>query len=215
MKDLGRFLTCLVTLVLFLGALDAHAARKLKDEDCLACHGDSTLTQDVNGKPESLYVDQAKLKHSVHGAMFSCVDCHTDVKSLAHEQPPKKITCAQCHADAQQAYAHSLHAKAGKPGKSIPAATCEDCHGGAHEVLASDDPKSPVNHANIPATCGRCHGQKFLMESNGQSAQPFFSYQDSVHGRAVENGSQKAAVCTDCHGSARDSRGQRGAIAHL
>src|ERR1035438_2594875 len=44
-------------------------------------------------------------------------------------------------------------------------------------------------------------GQKFLMESRGQSAQPFISYQESVHGRAIEKGSQKAAVCTDCHGS--------------
>ena len=68
------------------------------------------------------------------------------------------------------------------------------------QIVAGDDPKSPVNHANIPATCGRCHGQKFLMESNGESAQPFLSYQSSVHGRAVANGSQKAAVCTDCHG---------------
>ena len=39
------------------------------------------------------------------------------------------------------------------------------------------------------------------MESNGESAQPFISYQESVHGRAAENGSQKAAVCTDCHGA--------------
>ncbi len=39
------------------------------------------------------------------------------------------------------------------------------------------------------------------MESNGVSAQPFISYQDSVHGRATEKGSTKAAVCTDCHGS--------------
>jgi cytochrome b subunit of formate dehydrogenase len=39
------------------------------------------------------------------------------------------------------------------------------------------------------------------MESTGNSAQPFASYQQSVHGRAVANGSQKAAVCTDCHGA--------------
>ncbi len=39
------------------------------------------------------------------------------------------------------------------------------------------------------------------MESNGESNQAFLSYQDSVHGRAVEKGSQKAAVCTDCHGA--------------
>ena len=70
-----------------------------------------------------------------------------------------------------------------------------------HEIVTADDPHSPVNHANIPITCGKCHGQKFLMESNGESSQAFVSYQQSVHGRAVEKGSTKAAVCTDCHGS--------------
>jgi hypothetical protein len=93
----------------------------------------------------------------------------------------------------------ALHAKAARPAR--PAANCQDCHGGAHEILGADDPKSPVNHANIPVTCGRCHGQKFLMESNGESAQPFISYQESVHGLAIEKGSKKAAVCTDCHGA--------------
>jgi len=131
--------------------------------------------------------------------MFSCVDCHKDVKSLVHETPPQKVACAQCHADSQEAYSHSLHSKAVKGGMS--AANCQDCHGGAHEVLGADDPKSPVNHSNIPTTCGRCHGQKFLVQSNGESAQTFVSYQESVHGLAVEKGSKKAAVCTDCHGS--------------
>jgi cytochrome b subunit of formate dehydrogenase len=131
--------------------------------------------------------------------MFTCVDCHTDVKSLAHDSPPKKIACAQCHAGAQTAYQQSIHAKL--TAAKAPAATCADCHGNAHEVTAADDAHSPVNHADVPTTCGRCHGQKFLMESNGQSAQPFLSYQDSVHGRAVEKGSLKAAVCTDCHGA--------------
>jgi cytochrome b subunit of formate dehydrogenase len=178
----------------------AHAEAKLKDKDCLACHSDSTLSTEVNGKPASLYVDGGKLKHSIHGAILGCVDCHTDVKSLVHEAAPRKVRCAECHADAQQAYSHSLHAKAPRPG-SPQAANCQDCHGGAHEVLAAGDAKSPVNHVNIPFTCGRCHGQKFLMESNGESAQPFASYQESVHGRAVEKGSTKAAVCTDCHGA--------------
>jgi cytochrome b subunit of formate dehydrogenase len=39
------------------------------------------------------------------------------------------------------------------------------------------------------------------MEASGHSAQQFISYQESVHGRAVAAGSEKAAVCTDCHGS--------------
>ena len=200
MNSARRILTQTLALSLLIWACPAHAQHKLKDSDCLACHSDPTLMTEVNGKSVSLRVDADKLKHSVHGALFSCVDCHTDVKSLAHESTPQKITCAQCHADAQEAYSHSLHAKRTK-GSAAAAANCQDCHGGAHEILAADDPKSPVNHANIPTTCGRCHGQKFLMESNGESSQPFTSYQDSVHGRAVEKGSTKAAVCTDCHGT--------------
>lgn len=196
-----------VARAVFIGILSfsffasPSTAQKLKDADCLTCHGDPTLTTaGPNGATVSLHVDQARFKHSVHGRMFGCVDCHKDVKSLVHENPPQKVSCAQCHADAATAYAHSAHAKAGKSG-SNPAATCEDCHGDAHQIEGGGDPKSPVNHANIPATCGRCHGQKFLMESNGESAQPFVSYQQSVHGRAVANGSQQAAVCTDCHGT--------------
>ncbi|HLY40064.1 MAG TPA: cytochrome b/b6 domain-containing protein [Terracidiphilus sp.] len=201
MKVSSRILLPVFAIFLLGSSLPTRAQHKLKDEDCLTCHGDSSLTTQVNGKTVSLFVDAQKLQHSIHASMkLACVDCHKDVKSLAHEATPQPVTCAGCHADAQTAYAHSMHAMASKTGKT-PAATCVDCHGGAHEVLAGGDPKSPVNHANIPATCGRCHGQKFLMESNGVSAQPFVSYQDSVHGRAIRNGSMNAAVCTDCHGS--------------
>jgi cytochrome b subunit of formate dehydrogenase/5-methylcytosine-specific restriction endonuclease McrA len=187
----------MLALSLLVCAGAARAEHKLQDKDCLTCHSDSTLTTEVNGKQVSLYVDKDKLKHSIHGDMFACVDCHKDVTSLTHDTTPKKVRCAECHADAQEAYTHSLHASTYRAGG--PGANCQDCHGGAHEVLAAADAKSPVNHANIPVTCGRCHGQKFLMESTGESAQPFISYQDSVHGRAVENGSTQAAVCTDCH----------------
>jgi hypothetical protein len=200
--DIARklFAPSFVFFLLFWAAT-AVPAQKLKDADCLTCHGDATLTTEgANGSTVSLFVDQNKFKHSVHGRMFHCVDCHTDVKSLAHEKPPEKVICGQCHADAQAAYAHSMHAKAGKAGGG-PAANCEDCHGGAHEIVGPGGPASPVYHANIPATCGRCHGQQFLMESNGESAQAFVSYQASVHGRAIANGSKNAAVCTDCHGA--------------
>jgi cytochrome b subunit of formate dehydrogenase len=197
----GRIYLALgICLGLITGLEHAQAQQKLKNEDCLTCHADASLTKDVNGKSVTLAVDNEKFKHSIHGSMFTCVDCHTDVKSLGHETPPKKLTCTQCHAEAHDAYLQSTHAKASKTGR-IPSANCEDCHGGVHEILPAVDAKSPVNHANIPTTCGRCHGQKFLMEQNGVSTQPFVSYQQSVHGRAVEKGSEKAAVCTDCHGA--------------
>jgi cytochrome b subunit of formate dehydrogenase/nitrate/TMAO reductase-like tetraheme cytochrome c subunit len=199
MKVAGKIRALAMGCSLLLWAATAQAQHKPKDAECLACHSDPTLTTDVNGKQVSLTVDAEKMKQSIHGGMFACVDCHKDVKSSPHEATPAKVQCAECHADAQAAYRHSYHATAKKP-DGTPAATCVDCHGDAHGVLPAGDAKSPVYHANIPTTCGSCHGQKFLMQSNGGSSQVFVAYQDSVHGRAVKNGSQNAAVCTDCHG---------------
>ncbi|MGB8259519.1 MAG: cytochrome b/b6 domain-containing protein [Terracidiphilus sp.] len=189
-----------IAVLLLVSVTVAQGAKKPKDEDCLACHGDTTLSKQDAGKTRSLYVDKEKLKHSIHGSLFGCVDCHTDVKGPAHDSTPAKVQCATCHADSQEAYSHSTHARAAKDGKGT-AVNCQDCHGGAHEILPATDAKSPVHHGNIPATCGRCHGLRFLVAPNSESAQAFESYQESVHGRAVENGSAKAAVCTDCHGT--------------
>ncbi len=175
-------------------------AQKPTSEDCLACHGDASLTRDVDGKPVGLYVDPQKFKASMHGSMFTCVDCHTDVKTSPHERTPAKLSCATCHADQQAAYDRSLHAKAINNGDK-GAATCVNCHGGPHELLSGSDPSSRTNHANIPATCGRCHNQPFIMKAGGNGTQAYVSYQGSVHGQAVAKGVEKAAVCTDCHGS--------------
>lgn len=176
------------------------SAQKPANEDCLACHGDASLTKDVNGKAVSLSVDPGKFKNSMHGGMFSCVDCHTDVKTSPHETTPGKVLCATCHSDQQAAYGRSLHAKSVPSGKPA-AATCTDCHGSPHELLPSSDPKSRTNHANIPFTCGTCHSLKFVMEASGRSAQLYVSYEESVHGLAVAKGVEKAAVCSDCHGA--------------
>jgi cytochrome b subunit of formate dehydrogenase len=197
-KPVRFLLLCTLCFSFVAGNSNARAAQKRKDADCLACHSNPSLTKQEDGKTVSLFIDQNQLKHSIHGKMLGCVDCHKDQNSPTHDKPPAKVACADCHAAAQQAYAHSMHAK--PAGNAPAAATCVDCHGPPHGILAPGHPKSPVNHANIPATCGRCHGQKFLMESHGESTQPFISYQASVHGRAVANGSLKAAVCTDCHG---------------
>src|SRR5579885_3334525 len=192
-----------VALTLLLTASSLTAASKKQPpkptaDECLACHSDAGLTHEVNGKSVSLQVDPQKFKDSIHGSMFTCVYCHTDVTSTAHETTPKKISCAACHADEQAAYDRSYHAKAVQGGNTN-AATCVDCHGSPHELLPASDAKSKVHHTNIPATCGSCHSQKFVMEDGGLSAQMVASYQQSVHGHAVAAGSEKAAVCTDCH----------------
>ena len=202
-----------LTLLLAGGALHAASKKdppKPRADECLACHNDATLSHEVNGKTVSLHVDPQAFKDSIHGSMFTCVDCHTDVKSSLHETPPQRITCATCHSGEQAAYERSFHAKAVKGGNNN-AATCVDCHGSPHELLPASDPKSRVHHSNIPATCGSCHSQKFVMDGSGLRVQTVASYEQSVHGHAIANGSEKAAVCTDCHGTheildARDSK---------
>jgi cytochrome b subunit of formate dehydrogenase len=189
----------LFVFILFISS--AWAAKKPSNADCLACHGDATLTHEINGKPVSLGVDEKKFNASIHGAILTCVDCHDDLKSAPHETAPAKVSCAKCHADADKAYSHSVHAEALKAKSNGSAPTCIACHGGPHEILPPSDPKSKVAHANIPATCGACHGQKFVMEQSGLSSATFINYEESVHGKAVAAGSTKAAVCTDCHGS--------------
>ncbi len=191
------------------GAAAGRPSAKPTNADCLACHGDSTLTHEVNGKPVSLGVDEKKFTASIHGSMFTCVDCHDDLKSAPHETTPAKVSCSKCHADADKAYSHSVHAEAIKSRHNGDAPTCTACHGGPHEILPAADPGSKVYRTNIPATCGACHGQKYVMEQAGLSSAAFTNYESSVHGKAVAAGDMKAAVCTDCHGaheilSARD-----------
>ena len=81
------------------------------------------------------------------------------------------------------------------------APTCQSCHGTAHEVVAASDAKSPVNKANLPDTCGKCHSNPALAAKYMFNvALPVEAYKQSVHGRAIQQGNLKAASCNDCHG---------------
>jgi cytochrome b subunit of formate dehydrogenase len=190
----------IAALYLLLGAGTAlSSGTPLQNSDCLACHGDRSLTVTVEGKTLSLYVDEQAFQKSAH-SILRCTDCHSDVKSLPHNPDLAMPKCGACHADEAGAYKQSVHGKAAARGNTH-AAGCMSCHGEAHGILPASEPASQIFHSNIPATCGRCHEQSFVMSTSGLSTQVFFSYQQSVHGRAVSAGSQKAAVCTDCHGA--------------
>jgi formate dehydrogenase gamma subunit len=167
----------------------AAAPLKPTNDDCLACHSDASM---VNGKD----VHGDAFKASIHGSMFSCVDCHTDIKSLPHDAGLTKPTCKTCHADEQKMFDDGVHGKALAAGNA-KAATCESCHGNIHEILPSSDPKSRAAKINIPKTCGQCHSQAIP----GMSGKPALAYQESVHGKLVAAGNDKAAVCSDCHGN--------------
>ncbi len=175
-----------------LGCTDCHVGVKeyphpkaMRLPSCASCH-----EEPASQLPKSV--------HSILGA-GACASCH----GTGHEvQAAEKVLpqqCATCHEDAVHGYQLGVHAVARKEGDR-QAPTCTACHGGPHQILAASDPDSPVSHVHIPNTCAKCHAQKFVMERVGVSTQPFYSYEESVHGRAVVAGSTKAAVCTDCHG---------------
>jgi formate dehydrogenase gamma subunit len=180
--------SAVLVIIVLLAAFTASG--QMSSEECLACH------TDAEGKYK---IDGQRFASSIHGSM-SCADCHADIKEYPHPQPgAAKVDCASCHPDAVATYESSVHANSLKAGnKNAP--SCLSCHGGnAHAIVPSAEKTSPTNHLNVPKTCGACHGQKFVMESSGVSTQPAFSYQQSVHGRAVAAGNEKAADCVDCH----------------
>lgn len=168
-----------------VGVKEYPHPKPMRKPACRTCH-----EQEAAQVPRSV--------HSILGTQ-ACASCHGTVHEVQRSGKLVPQQCAACHEDAVHGYQLGVHAAARKTGDQ-QAPTCLACHGSPHQILAAVDPKSPVHHSNIPATCATCHGQKFVMERSGQTTQQFYSYQESVHGRAILAGSAKAAVCTDCHG---------------
>jgi cytochrome b subunit of formate dehydrogenase len=173
------------------------AAPALKDEDCLACHEDKDLR---SASGQSLFVDAARANGGVHGD-FACVDCHAGIGELPHAEKLPKVDCGVCHDDTVTEYGRSVHGRAQAMGAS-DAATCRSCHGPAHDIVPTTDPASRVAKQRLADTCGSCHAAPdFLARHRIPFAKPVEAYRLSVHGRAVASGDEKAASCSDCHGS--------------
>lgn len=127
---------------------------------------------------------------------LQCQGCHAPGKTLPY------LGGAKFHTEAHTAYDRGFHARGIQGG--LKAATCIDCHaknGDMTTILTASDPNSTVNRRNIAETCGRCHGDKSVMQGSGISDRPFLSYRESVHAKALAQGNVSAAVCTDCHNS--------------
>ena len=188
---------CLLTLCLW----PATHARAIDNADCFACHSDKSLVKtNVDGKAISLFVDEEKFNASIH-AKNLCTSCHADITDLPHAETHKPVSCSQCHRIETDIYLKSDHGQAIHKGVA-EAASCQDCHGSAHELLNYRNPASPVNRAHIPETCGRCHGNVAEMEKfNLRQRAVVVTYDKSVHGLAHSNGVANAAVCSDCHGT--------------
>jgi len=177
---------------------------EMDNSDCYTCHEDKTLvTTNSSGAAVSLFMDQNKFERSIHGKQ-RCTSCHSDITDVPHPDNfvAKAVSCAKCHRVETEIYLGSDHGQAVHKGVS-EAASCKDCHGSNHYLLNYRNPESPVYRTNLPATCGKCHGNAREMEKfNLRQHSPIASYETSVHGIALlKKGEMNAANCADCHGS--------------
>jgi nitrate/TMAO reductase-like tetraheme cytochrome c subunit len=116
----------------------------------------------------------------------TCVECHSAL------DPPLQVAEAQ--------FAQDIHAQKGL--------TCASCHGGDPTKADMDAMskaagfRGKIERSQIPALCGRCHGDANLMKqyNPGLRTDQFSQYQTSVHGKLLAKGDTKVAVCIDCHG---------------
>lgn len=199
--------------VLVLFAVPAYAEDETPPSSCVTCHAKET---DELG-PSA---------HGQHG--ISCHECHggdpaQSDKALAKAAatgyigiPDKRETvqaCGSCHSDVEYMNPYGLRTdqlalyKTSHHGKKLAdennerVAVCSDCHG-AHDILPISDPQSRVYPANIPQTCGKCHGDPKVMEGSGFSTEVYKDWRHGVHGTAMlDRGVQGAASCASCHGS--------------
>ncbi|MCE9638100.1 MAG: cytochrome c3 family protein [Planctomycetes bacterium] len=166
-------------------ALSVHAS---VDVGCVACHGgDVTVTDDK---------DRAHAKDKgFRGVVarkdvpLACGGCHEDVR---------KMRPFALRTDALAAYRTSHHGRAVLERGETDAAVCTDCHG-VHDLRRVRDPLSPANRLNVPATCGRCHGDPVLMKRHGLPSNAPAEYAKSVHGRRLADGEPGVPSCADCH----------------
>lgn len=210
-----KCISCHSAEKVFLKSAHAKAVVGSARFTCVTCHGKAHVVKTVASlqgtKIDSLCMQCHKgvakdIRHSIHKKAFdegivTCVSCHSAHDPHTTKQSISQDGCYKCHSNPKifhgeksedgkvltslvQSYQHSIHAESIR--KSGKGATCVDCHGG-HSVEAVSDTSSPVNRANIIATCGSCHQKE---EAN---------YLKSSHGKAYKQGLDVAPVCTDCH----------------
>jgi hypothetical protein len=183
-------------------AQKAPAPKPPTNDDCLACHGDASLTG-AGGR--SVAVPPEKYAVSIHGQSGQeCVACHTDLATATefpHAEKLAPVNCATCHDGPASQYDAGVHAQARRASTASVAAACKDCHG-THDIRSAKDPESSTYHLNLPTTCGRCHGNaEIIRKGRIAIGNVVAQFQDSIHGQALSrSGLLSAPNCSDCHG---------------
>jgi formate dehydrogenase gamma subunit len=136
-------------------------------ETCGKCHSQiaKAYLESIHGQAMRAGVRDAPVCTDCHGEHL--ILAHAESKSLVNAARLSTETCGRCHSDARLAarynlpadrvpsFADSYHGLALREG-SQTVANCASCHG-VHNIFPSSDPRSTVNAANLPVTCGHCH----------------------------------------------------------
>ncbi|MBI5168382.1 MAG: glycosyltransferase family 39 protein [Candidatus Eisenbacteria bacterium] len=200
-------------------AFEAHESAR-----CLVCHDvpGFVVRDSVGGAARVLTVPGQAFGRSVH-ARLACTQCHAEIRRYPHGTiaPASRARCdgdchaadstgrAVTHAAAARALAASVHGAAPHgPASDLPA--CTSCHGGNAHVVGTAPARS--DRAARLAACAPCHADGERMRAHDVEPGAVPSYERSFHFKALELGSTRAAVCTDCHG-AHDVRAVRDTLA--
>ena len=136
-------------------------------QTCERCHGE--VSREYMGGSHAAALQRGEWESPV------CTDCHGEHAILGANDPaspvaPRNLSqqlCGDCHgsvklsrkygisSDRFETFADSFHGLAVRGG-SVAVVNCASCHG-AHGVLRSTDPASPVHKDNLVRTCGQCH----------------------------------------------------------
>jgi len=189
--------SCCFLLALFtFFCTSSHALEPAPDvtsDDCSLCHDGSE--EDV------AVVEMSHLDGSIHEG-FECLDCHSDIAEVPHEDDLLPVHCGECHEGLEAKYIqHGIGLVSVSPG--LPG--CSDCHG-THQIRPASDPESVTHRSRRAQVCAQCHGDiNWAKEHDMRLKNVVDAYEASAHGvvRAADSTSE-AAVCTDCHGSERD-----------
>lgn len=177
------------------GIRSAAAQAPLENAQCLGCHGvENFEVPRADGIARSLSVNEDKFKHSLHGKVLQCVNCHQNSAEFPHKNISKDYAewrqsipglCGTCHTAQRDQYLKSVHGKEMMQNANVAAATCSDCHT-SHEVQR---PATDSVRLSILKSCGTCHDKNYN------------SYRDTYHGQVSTLGYAHTAKCFDCHGS--------------
>jgi len=199
----------------------SHDIKKAKDPSskisptniavtCGKCHDNPEITKKFDiALPSPGY----RYSQSIHGKLVqqgrtdapNCSDCHGIHNIKNKIQPGSKIStfnepelCGKCHSEISEEYQKSIHWIRAKKGfRESP--VCSDCHS-EHSIQAITTANQRLEARKIQEqTCIVCHESPRIAERFGKEGGQSSLYQDSYHGLAVLRGSEKSAMCVDCH----------------